>query len=166
MIAPELVERDVNDEAAVPPKVDVLEHQISPPNLTVGLRHRRDVAPLGLDPCLEAECLECVEEGLVGCVGAARVLLARVDVVTEFVDDMTSAGTHATLPTAVSVAPPGPDKTMIHTRSVSKAGPRDTQRGRAVNTSTVAVFMFKKSGERELYCRENSVARVLGFLVA
>ena len=99
MIAPELVvERDVNDEVAVPPKVDVLEHQISPPNFPVGLRHRRDVAPLGLDPCLEAERLECVEEGLVGSFGAARVLLARVDVVTEFVDDMTSAVTHTTLP--------------------------------------------------------------------
>ena len=37
MIAPELVvERDVNDEVAVPPKVDVLEHQISPPNFPVG----------------------------------------------------------------------------------------------------------------------------------
>jgi len=62
------------------------------------MRHRRDVAPLGLDPCLEAECLECVEEGLVGSFGAARVLLARVDVITEFVNDVMSAGTHTPLP--------------------------------------------------------------------
>jgi len=53
VIAPELVvERDVNDEVAVPPKVDGLEHQISPSNFPVGLCHRRDVAPLCLDPYL------------------------------------------------------------------------------------------------------------------
>ena len=84
----------------MPPKVDILEHQISPPIFSVGLSHRRDVAPLRrwLDPCLEAECPAYVEEGLVGSFGAARVLLAPVDVVTEFVDDVTSAGTHTTLP--------------------------------------------------------------------
>jgi hypothetical protein len=71
-----VVERDVNDEVVVPPKVDVLEYQISAPNFPVGLCHRQDVAPLGFDPSLETECLECVEEGLVGGFGAARVLLA------------------------------------------------------------------------------------------
>jgi hypothetical protein len=33
----------------------------------------------------------------VGGFGSSRVLLARVDVVTEFVDDVTSAGTHTPL---------------------------------------------------------------------
>ena len=66
VIAPELVvERNVNDEVAVPPNVDVNEHQISPPNFPVALRHRGDVAPLGPYAGLEAECLECVQEGLV-----------------------------------------------------------------------------------------------------
>ena len=98
VVAPELVvERNVNDEVAVPPNVDVHEHQVSPPNFPVALRHRGDVAPLGLDAGLEAECLECVQEGLVGGFGAARVLLAGVDVVTECIDDMTSTCTHSSL---------------------------------------------------------------------
>ena len=62
VIAPELVvERNVNDEVAVPPNVDVQEHQVSPPNFPVALRHRGDVAPLGFDAGLEAESLECVQ---------------------------------------------------------------------------------------------------------
>ena len=98
MIAPELVvERNVNDEVAVPPNVDVQEHQVAPPNFPVALRHRGDVAPLGFDAGLEAESLECIQEGLVGGFGAARVLLAGVDVVSEFIDDMTSTRTHASL---------------------------------------------------------------------
>jgi hypothetical protein len=85
VIAPELVvERNVNDEVAVPPNVDVQEHQVSPPNFPVALRHRGDVAPLGFDAGLEAESLECVQEGLVGGFGASRVLLAGVDVVPEW----------------------------------------------------------------------------------
>ena len=47
VIDPKLVvDRNVNDEVAVPPNVDVHEHQISPPNFPVALRHRGDVAPL------------------------------------------------------------------------------------------------------------------------
>ena len=76
-IAPELVvERNVNDEVEVPPKVDVHEQTISPPNFPDALRHRGDVAPLGLDAGLEAKRLECVQKGLVGGFGAARELLA------------------------------------------------------------------------------------------
>ena len=60
----------------MPPKVDVDEHQISPPNFPVALRQRGDVAPLGLDASLEAKCLKSVQEGLVGGFGDARVLLA------------------------------------------------------------------------------------------
>jgi len=50
-----------------------------------------------LIPAWKQSASRHVKEGLVGSFGAARVLLAGVDVVSEFVDDVTSAGTHTPL---------------------------------------------------------------------
>ncbi len=108
-----------------------------PPNFAVGLRHSEDVAPLCLDPCFEAKCRGCVQEGLAGGFGAARVLLAGVDVVTVFVDDATSARTHLSLTSERHQLRQQHPQELTEDDSsgaVSKADPRDTQRGRAVNT--------------------------------
>jgi hypothetical protein len=57
VIAPELVvERDVNDEVSVPPKVDVLEHQMSLPSRRCQIRRVSDLRAV-VEPCIESRPL-------------------------------------------------------------------------------------------------------------
>jgi len=82
MIAAEfLVDCDVKNQVAVTAEVDVLEHQVPPPHLVVALLDRGDVAPLRAEPCVPADGFNSIEDGLVGCIATAGVLLADVDVV-------------------------------------------------------------------------------------
>ena len=92
-----MVDCDVENQVAMAAEVDVLEHQVAPPHLTVALLDGGDVAPLRGDPSLPADFLNGVEDGLVGCFAAACVLLAGMDVVAERVDDVAAAGADALL---------------------------------------------------------------------
>ena len=74
VVAAELVvERDIEDEVGLATEADALEHQVALSVLPhIPFLEGWDVAPLRRDPGLAAEG---VEDGLVCCLGAARVLL-------------------------------------------------------------------------------------------